>query len=1359
MQLHTSTRRGPQSARSTRFSPLCTRLAHCWFASLLALIFAVPSMAKVEASAKAFLGTQPDLAITIDDGGTSTSSDSILSYTVDGDNSGTAGATGVTFEITVPADTVFNSINSSGTWSCADEAPAGTLCTQSVGALGIGANVMETFAVKIANTVAADVEDITITGTISDDGLNGADANIADNTESEVTPLLAAPDISVNANDLDTVVMAGDVLIYHVTFGNIQGQDARGVVVTLTVPDHTEFEENSSDVRWSCTDGAPAGTMCTLAKGDLEAGAPFDFALFVVRVDVDLPGTTTQLSATLDATDDGSQTGGTPVTGQDIETTPVNAFDRVSERIYAFEDLKNDSTFANDFDYNDWVISVELREEDDGAGNWSRIDVVVEALARGAGFNHEPRLDLGIAGMATLTVTRFDRDGTFENRDTPVNVDGDLISNISLFGDTFLALPSANVGGSPFASNTDIAQTEPNRIDGLRVHIKAEINETAMNPRVSDDAQTMHLDETFNHLVGPFINVIDTGETIYQRWRLRSATQDVVTAELYGEDTPLLGLPLDLVEQFDMVWQWPIERTPIWEGYPDFVSYIASGKLQSTNWFQSPSFGLVWPVTGSVAPPILPELRGAPTLPAGSFAFNHTFSASVSASPAIGDLDNNGTLEVVGGGFLDEIVIFDSAGTVLQTINPNTFATQESNASISLADLDGDLDLEIIRGYDDGAVYAFHHDGTPAGLWVTNRAPLRSTVTVIDVLGDTKPELFLLAGDTMLYGWDTTGALLPGFPVAVGGTVDEGNAFVLLPAPVVADVDGVAGLEIVTVSNTGDVHVLDTAGAALTGWPVALGETVLASPAVADLDAQAGLEIVVADDGGDVTMLGADGTLIRTMTRVLGGPSSPAIGDLDNDADLEIVVGSLDGKVYAWHHDGTTVSGWPFVTGSAVQSSPAVTDFDGDGSAEVVFGSFDMSVYALDGGANAIQTSAGGNFPVSLRALIFSSPAIADLDGDGLPSIVVGANDQRMYALEANGSVTANAILWSEFRNGEGHTGLEREPVPPDNGLPPVVVSVRAGSATINACGEAQEAVSQIDIGFSELLADHPGTTTIGDVTNPASYRLLRAGSDRDLQTTSCQAPLGDDELLTIDSVSWNPATRSASLMVGGGQPLPDDLYRLVVCDTLTDLLGNGFDGDGDGTAGGDWLGQVRIANDNALRNGQLDCGLAGWFSDAGANAVHHTRLDIDQASASGAIQIVDLGMPNETVAFQCIPLTVQQPIFSGSIRVEGAEPASIVRRCTVFTTGDCRGGTATLITEERTVLAPDSSNWTRFRDRAPRPLVGISYQCEIGVEEGTGPLVEVLFDDLTIDDAVLFSSGFESGDTSQWSTTVGIQP
>ena len=70
--------------------------------------------------------------------------------------------------------------------------------------------------------------------------------------------------------------------------------------------------------------------------------------------------------------------------------------------------------------------------------------------------------------------------------------------------------------------------------------------------------------------------------------------------------------------------------------------------------------------------------------------------------------------------------------------------------------------------------------------------------------------------------------------------------------------------------------------------------------------------------------------------------SSPAIGDIDGDGRLEAVVGGGDyynrgdgRQVCAWHlDDGSTVPGWPRRrTGGVVFSSPALGDLTGDGVA------------------------------------------------------------------------------------------------------------------------------------------------------------------------------------------------------------------------------------------------------------------------------------------------------------------------------------------------------------------------------------------------------------------------------------------
>ncbi len=64
---------------------------------------------------------------------------------------------------------------------------------------------------------------------------------------------------------------------------------------------------------------------------------------------------------------------------------------------------------------------------------------------------------------------------------------------------------------------------------------------------------------------------------------------------------------------------------------------------------------------------------------------------------------------------------------------------------------------------------------------------------------------------------------------------------------------------------------------------------------------------------------------------------------------LEVVVGSNDNWVYAWNGDGSAVSGcWPMLTLGAVGSSPAIADLDGDGDMEVIVGSNDGHVFVWD---------------------------------------------------------------------------------------------------------------------------------------------------------------------------------------------------------------------------------------------------------------------------------------------------------------------------------------------------------------------------------------------------------------------------
>jgi hypothetical protein len=158
---------------------------------------------------------------------------------------------------------------------------------------------------------------------------------------------------------------------------------------------------------------------------------------------------------------------------------------------------------------------------------------------------------------------------------------------------------------------------------------------------------------------------------------------------------------------------------------------------------------------------------------------------------------------------------------------------------------------------------------------------------------------------------------------------------------------------------------------------------ILAPPAVADLDGNGTKEIVVAvgrEISSDVSLDTNGGVLVFTYTGAwnfklieslsddgsrgwpqpridrigkhpgAGYPdgfwdsivTSPALADLDADGDLEIVIAGIDRRVHAYHHDGRVVAGWPIYrhNGDALLrggvSSPAIADIDKDGQPEVI---------------------------------------------------------------------------------------------------------------------------------------------------------------------------------------------------------------------------------------------------------------------------------------------------------------------------------------------------------------------------------------------------------------------------------------
>ncbi|MCI0452410.1 MAG: C25 family cysteine peptidase, partial [Candidatus Latescibacteria bacterium] len=347
----------------------------------------------------------------------------------------------------------------------------------------------------------------------------------------------------------------------------------------------------------------------------------------------------------------------------------------------------------------------------------------------------------------------------------------------------------------------------------------------------------------------------------------------------------------------------------------------------------------------------------------------------------------------------------------------------ETASSPAVGDIDGDGDLEVVVG--DHYVYAWHHDGFELvdgdnsaltwGILNTQGQNFVSHVALATV--DQVPGLDIVAAsrDTkQVFVFNAAGDVLPGWPRPVENTIRAGIA--------VGDLDGFYGNEIVAIDELGVVYAWNVDGSEyIDGDANPLTQGVLKrlpgtvpfhypTPALADLDGDDKDEIVVGTMADQLHAFNDDGSNLPGFPLSFGGDvsGSPAIGDIDNNGDLEIVVNIASGSVVALHHTGATMWTRSIPNGLFFAPSPALANIIGDAKLETFIPSSDGKLYGLsDTGADL------AGFPVtySTTAYTESSPIIADVDGDGFRDIVLGGEEKYIWGWDRNGIVLAGFPL------------------------------------------------------------------------------------------------------------------------------------------------------------------------------------------------------------------------------------------------------------------------------------------------------------------------------------------------------------
>ena len=253
----------------------------------------------------------PNLVVSKTDGGVTASVSSLITYTINFSNTGSKGSTAVVLTEVLPVNTGYYG----GGWTFIGS----NTYIKSMGNLPSGGSGQTQFIVQVAPVLPAGVAGVTNTVTIGDDGLNGPDANPANNTATRFTPVNAAPDLVVTKNDGTggSGIAAGDTIIYTINYSNTGTQGATGVVLTELLPANTSYSGGG----WTFV----SGSTYMQSIGALPAGSSGSVQ-FIVLSSSQLPAGVVSLTNTVTISDDaanGADLG--PATNTATVYTPIFA--------------------------------------------------------------------------------------------------------------------------------------------------------------------------------------------------------------------------------------------------------------------------------------------------------------------------------------------------------------------------------------------------------------------------------------------------------------------------------------------------------------------------------------------------------------------------------------------------------------------------------------------------------------------------------------------------------------------------------------------------------------------------------------------------------------------------------------------------------------------------------------------------------------------------------------------------------------------------------------------------------------------------------------------------------------------------
>ncbi len=408
------------------------------------------------------------------------------------------------------------------------------------------------------------------------------------------------------------------------------------------------------------------------------------------------------------------------------------------------------------------------------------------------------------------------------------------------------------------------------------------------------------------------------------------------------------------------------------------------------------------------------------------------------ATPAVGDIAGGRAPEVVAAGLDGRVYAWTARGRRLAGFPRRIDATRPPPggrldaaiyASPALGDLNRDGKLDIVVGAADQRIYAWDGRGRRLRGWPVlardsaqdGEFKILSSPAIGDVDGDGSPDVVEGTAEGYgsppsttgrVYAFSARGRLLPGWPVKPHAVAANSIPLAGQGVPgsiALADVDGNGSDEIAAAAFTGEPQLFRGDGSTVPG-PGSSEDHFESSGRGAASPASSPSALALGSSGSFGRL--SPGGPLRFFSGMVDSRLAAAQASPARPVAFEHLLGGWDAGSGKWLAAfPRPVEGWQIAT------APVIADVDGDGRAEVLEGTsgYLLHAYRADG-------SEPRGWPKQTGGWLLASPAVADVDGDGRLEVAAVTREGHLFVWDTPARASS-MVEWGSFRHDASNTG------------------------------------------------------------------------------------------------------------------------------------------------------------------------------------------------------------------------------------------------------------------------------------------------------------------------------------------------